>query len=53
MFYGLGIDVYNAECRSIVMRYATEWEIIVKRMGRWIDFKNVQKHYFHSLFICQ
>lgn len=23
----LGIDKYNAECRSIVMRYASEWEV--------------------------
>lgn len=35
-----GIDVYNAECENIVMRYAGEWENIVERMGRWIDFKN-------------
>lgn len=23
----LGIDKYNAECRSIVMRYSAEWEV--------------------------
>ena len=34
---------YNAKCRSIVMRYASEWEQIVERMGRWIDFKNDYK----------
>lgn len=39
----MGIDVYNEECRSIVMRYASEWEAIVKRVGRWIDFKNDYK----------
>ncbi|KAI6654163.1 Isoleucine--tRNA ligase, cytoplasmic [Oopsacas minuta] len=39
----MGIDVYNAKCRSIVMRYASEWEKIVERMGRWIDFKNDYK----------
>ncbi|KAI3631018.1 hypothetical protein MIR68_010508 [Amoeboaphelidium protococcarum] len=39
----LGIDKYNAECRSIVMRYAKEWEITVERMGRWIDFENDYK----------
>eukprot|EP00455_Lapot_gusevi_P000504 TRINITY_DN1022_c0_g1_i5.p1 TRINITY_DN1022_c0_g1~~TRINITY_DN1022_c0_g1_i5.p1 ORF type:complete len:1103 (-),score=421.81 TRINITY_DN1022_c0_g1_i5:126-3374(-) len=39
----LGIDRYNAECRSIVMRYSSEWEHIVKRMGRWIDFANDYK----------
>ncbi|KAK6106649.1 isoleucine--tRNA ligase [Brugia pahangi] len=39
----LGIDKYNAECRSIVMRYASEWENAVERMGRWIDFRNDYK----------
>lgn len=39
----MGIDKYNAECRAIVMRYAAEWEIIVTRLGRWIDFKNDYK----------
>lgn len=23
----MGIDKYNAECRRIVMRYASEWEV--------------------------
>lgn len=32
----MGIANYNNECRKIVMRYATEWELIVNRMGRWI-----------------
>jgi isoleucyl-tRNA synthetase len=36
----MGIARYNAECRSIVARYTKEWEIVVTRMGRWIDFKN-------------
>jgi isoleucyl-tRNA synthetase len=39
----MGIAKYNEECRSIVMRYAEQWEVIVKRMGRWIDFKNDYK----------
>ncbi|KAB1213335.1 putative isoleucine--tRNA ligase, cytoplasmic [Morella rubra] len=39
----LGIDKYNEECRSIVTRYVTEWEKIVWRTGRWIDFKNGYK----------
>lgn len=32
----MGIDKYNAECRKIVMRYASEWETIFTRLGRWI-----------------
>ncbi|RWS30922.1 isoleucine--tRNA ligase: cytoplasmic-like protein [Leptotrombidium deliense] len=39
----MGIANYNAECRKIVMRYANEWENIVTRMGRWIDFENDYK----------
>lgn len=35
----MGIDVYNEECRSIVMRYSKEWESVVTRIGRWIDFE--------------
>ena len=39
----LGIDVYNEKCRSIVMRFSSEWQTIVERMGRWIDFENDYK----------
>jgi hypothetical protein len=39
----MGIRAYNEECRSIVMKYSTEWEQTVKRIGRWIDFKNDYK----------
>ncbi|XP_039230249.1 isoleucine--tRNA ligase, cytoplasmic [Drosophila yakuba] len=39
----MGIASYNAECRKIVMRYADEWENVVTRVGRWIDFKNDYK----------
>ncbi|KAH8108056.1 isoleucine-tRNA ligase [Cristinia sonorae] len=39
----MGIDKYNAECRSIVMRYSSEWRKTVERMGRWIDFDNDYK----------
>jgi isoleucyl-tRNA synthetase len=39
----MGIAKYNAECRSIVMRYASEWRATVERMARWIDFDNDYK----------
>lgn len=38
-----GIGNYNEECRKIVMRYSSEWEKTVTRLGRWIDFKNDYK----------
>lgn len=39
----MGIEAYNAECRKIVMRYSHDWETIVTRLGRWIDFENDYK----------
>lgn len=39
----MGIEKYNAECRAIVMRYASEWRRTVERMARWIDFDNDYK----------
>ncbi|KAL6072740.1 isoleucine--tRNA ligase [Balamuthia mandrillaris] len=39
----IGIEAYNKACRGIVMRYSSEWEKIVSRLGRWIDFKNDYK----------
>ncbi|CAH2009791.1 unnamed protein product [Acanthoscelides obtectus] len=39
----MGIEKYNSECRKIVTRYSKEWEIIIGRIGRWIDFKNDYK----------
>lgn len=39
----MGIDKYNEECRSIVMRYSSLWRDVVNRMGRWIDFDNDYK----------
>ncbi|MFW6221159.1 MAG: class I tRNA ligase family protein, partial [Fibrobacterota bacterium] len=34
----LGIYLFNEACRSIVLRYTSQWEKIVLRMGRWVDF---------------
>ena len=39
----MGIPKYNAECRAIVMRYSQDWEVVVRRMGRWIDMQNNYK----------
>lgn len=41
--YAMGIDKYNAECRSIVMRYSKEWEQAVERMGRRVSLFTVLK----------
>ncbi|KAL9240634.1 hypothetical protein vseg_014831 [Gypsophila vaccaria] len=39
----MGIGVYNEECRGIVTRYVAEWERVVRRTGRWIDFDDGYK----------
>jgi isoleucyl-tRNA synthetase len=39
----LGIANYNKACRGIVMRYSGEWEKVVGRFGRWVDFRNDYK----------
>jgi isoleucyl-tRNA synthetase len=38
-----GVAAYNEECRATVMKYSKEWEIIMTRLGRWIDFKDDYK----------
>jgi isoleucyl-tRNA synthetase len=38
-----GIDVFNEQCRSMVLRYVSEWRKTVNRMGRWVDFDNGYK----------
>ncbi len=34
-----GVSAFNEKCRGIVLRYSSEWEKIVHRMGRWVDFR--------------
>lgn len=41
--FDLGIGKYNETCRSIVTKYVSEWEAVITRTGRWIDFKNDYK----------
>lgn len=35
-----GIEKFNQCCRESVFRYTKEWEETMRRMARWIDFKN-------------
>jgi isoleucyl-tRNA synthetase len=39
----LGIDKFNEACRNEVLRLDQEWERIIGRLGRWVDFKNNYK----------
>lgn len=38
-----GIARFNESCRSIVLRFTSEWRRIVTRLGRWVDFDNDYK----------
>jgi isoleucyl-tRNA synthetase len=39
----LGIDVFNAACRAEVLRLDKEWEKVIGRLGRWVDFAHSYK----------
>lgn len=39
----LGVDRFNEQCRSMVLRYVSEWRTIVTRIGRWVDFDHDYK----------
>ena len=39
----LGIDVFNAACRTEVLRLDKEWERVIGRLGRWVDFEHSYK----------
>ena len=38
-----GVDRFNEACRENVLRYTSEWEEVIGRLGRWVDFKNDYK----------
>ena len=38
-----GVPKFNAACRAGVLRYTAEWERVVKRMARWVDFRDDYK----------
>lgn len=39
----LGVDKFNEQCRSMVLKYVGEWRKTVTRMGRWVDFDHDYK----------
>ena len=39
----IGVDKFNEQCRSMVLKYVSEWRKTVTRMGRWVDFDNDYK----------
>jgi isoleucyl-tRNA synthetase len=49
----MGLAHFTEACRSLVLRYAEEWERIVTRLGRWVDFgdayKTMDRSYMESV----
>ena len=39
----VGLERFTEACRALVLRYANEWERIVTRLGRWVDFENAYR----------
>lgn len=50
----LGVGVFNEHCKGIVLRYTQEWQEVVTRMGRWVDFerdyKTMDPEYMESIW---
>ncbi len=38
-----GVDNFNEYCRGSVLRYTEQWQEIIHRAARWVDFKNDYK----------
>ena len=38
-----GIEGFNQKCRQTVLTYTTEWEQLIDRLGRWVDFEHDYK----------
>lgn len=49
-----GIDNFNQACRAAILRFDKDWEVIIKRIGRWVDFQNsyktMDKNYMESVW---
>jgi isoleucyl-tRNA synthetase len=33
-----GVSEFNEFCREVVLKYTSEWETLIQRMGRWVDW---------------
>jgi isoleucyl-tRNA synthetase len=39
----MGIKKFNEYCRNKVLGYSSDWEKVIRRIGRWVDMKNCYK----------
>ncbi|OGG49568.1 hypothetical protein A2704_07125 [Candidatus Kaiserbacteria bacterium RIFCSPHIGHO2_01_FULL_54_36b] len=50
----MGVEKFNEMCRARVLAYASEWEKIIPRIGRWADmehaFRTMDKPFMESVW---
>lgn len=48
-----GIEEFNNQCRTSVMKFSSDWKKYVERQARWVDFENdyktMDKNYMESV----
>ncbi|MBI4995215.1 class I tRNA ligase family protein [Candidatus Peregrinibacteria bacterium] len=50
----MGVAKFNTECRKSVFKYTEEWEKLLRRIGRWVDFEHsyatLENEYMESIW---
>ena len=50
----MGVEKFNDACRESVFTYTKEWEQLLKRIGRWVDFEEsyatLDNNYMESIW---
>jgi len=49
-----GVEKFNSDCRKSVFTYVKEWESVLTRIGRWVDFEGgyatLENNYMESIW---
>lgn len=49
-----GVENFNEKCKESVFRYTEQWEELMKRVGRWVDFGDsyatLENNYMESIW---
>jgi isoleucyl-tRNA synthetase len=49
-----GVAEFNEACRASVLRYVKEWQEVITRLGRWVDFdhdyKTMERDYMETIW---
>ncbi|MBP6217599.1 MAG: isoleucine--tRNA ligase [Oligoflexales bacterium] len=50
----MGVAKFNETCRDSVLHYAAEWQKVITRLGRWVDwdrqYRTMDKEYMESVW---